>query len=57
MTQIDEKAGCPFCGAKPHYNLGKLTSCQIHGEPQQDHVFKCPHGCASSVSLQSPEVK
>ncbi|WP_434286255.1 hypothetical protein [Celeribacter sp. SCSIO 80788] len=38
---------CPFCGAKPHTGLSKVLYDQIHGEPFQNTIIKCPHLCAS----------
>jgi hypothetical protein len=38
---------CPFCGAKPHKNLGKVWHDQLHGEKHQDTIIACPHLCAS----------
>ena len=38
---------CPFCGAKPHRNMSKVKHDQLHGEPYQDLIVKCPHLCAS----------
>ena len=38
---------CPFCGAKPHQGLTKVTYCQLHGDPIQRFEIKCPHGCAT----------
>lgn len=37
---------CPFCGATPHRERGKVYRDQLHGEEHQDFVIKCPHGCA-----------
>lgn len=48
-AQDDLIKKCPFCGAAPHQNLGKVQSCQMHGEPIQDYTLKCPHGCAQAT--------
>jgi len=37
---------CPFCGARPHKQLGKVWRDQLNGEAHQDTVIKCPHLCA-----------
>lgn len=34
---------CPFCGQQPQINRGKLTGCQLHGEPIQCVVIRCPN--------------
>ena len=41
---------CPFCGATPHRQLGKRYSCQLHGDPLQDHIIRCPHLCAQRTA-------
>jgi hypothetical protein len=41
----EELKPCPFCGAKPHKQLGKVWYDALHGEPHQDTVIKCPHLC------------
>lgn len=38
---------CPFCGATPHWMQAKTEHCQLHGEPYQDAIIRCPHLCAS----------
>ena len=46
MTYQSELLPCPFCGATPHRGLGKKKHDQLHGEPYQDTIIKCPHLCA-----------
>lgn len=45
---------CPFCGATPHRGLGKIATCQLHGDPLQDFSFWCPHGCAKITKATYP---
>ena len=39
----EELKPCPFCGAKPHRQLGKIWHDSLHGDAHQDTVIKCPH--------------
>lgn len=32
---------CPFCGRQPKQGLGKVTYCQLHGDPSQDWIIWC----------------
>lgn len=41
---------CPFCERRPHQNLGPTRRCQMHGEPLQDFIIKCPAGCAQAIA-------
>lgn len=45
MTDETKLKGCPFCGAKPHLGLSKIQHDQLHGDPYQDTIIKCPHLC------------
>ena len=45
---------CPFCGSKPIVELGKLTSCQLHGEPSQAVVIRCKSNeCRAKPSVSA----
>ena len=48
----EELKPCPFCGAKPHRQLGKIWHDSLHGDTHQDTVIKCPHLC---VTMQGSE--
>lgn len=43
---MSELLPCPFCGAQPHKNLGKVWHDSLHGDRHQDTIIKCPHLCA-----------
>ena len=47
MTHTQDLLRCPFCGATPHQNLGKVWHDQLHGDRHQDHIIKCPHLCVT----------
>ncbi len=32
---------CPFCGGSPAWQLTKKKGCQLHGEPNQNHILGC----------------
>lgn len=57
MTQASELAGCPFCGSRPFFGLGKKGSCQLHGEPFQAVTIYCKkHECPAKPLVSGGDI-
>jgi hypothetical protein len=41
-TNSQELKPCPFCGGRARKELGKRKTCQLHGDPYQDTIIRCP---------------
>jgi hypothetical protein len=41
-TPSQELKACPFCGGRARKELGKRKTCQLHGDPYQDTIIRCP---------------
>lgn len=54
---MEQVKGCPFCGYRPSINLGKLTGCQLHGEPMQSVVIRCHWDkCPAKPSISAGDI-